>query len=325
MFVKNRLKGRIIYVDNNKFLLARGLDVYESSFDSYVLRKKTIISTNNFFSFLYKFSLFRRLLRKGIHHYVKTIDDEVFFYDKSIYSTKHNVSIKVPGSRPLCVCSDSQGNIYYGLYHSNPDRASKSYIYKVNAHDFSQEIFSLYDNVRHIHGVFYDEYTDKIWATTGDIDDECGLWVISKDNVPSLFLGGGQQERAVSIQFTKDYIFYGTDSPLEKNCLYRVSRKNKERVKICDVSSSVFYSTKVNEKIYFSTVIEPSEVNLDNAIQIWELSDESIKVDSFKKDIFPMKLFQYGQAQFPSGVTENNLCVYLSGVKNDGYTIIYQV
>ena len=72
------------------------------------------------------------------------------------------------------------------------------------------------------------------------------------------------------------------------------------------MESSVFWGCKVGDYLFFSTVVESSKVNECKDACIWGSKDgENWKcIARFRKDIWPMKLFQYGQIFFPTG--ENN-------------------
>ncbi|MDX2464215.1 MAG: hypothetical protein QNK31_06865, partial [Porticoccus sp.] len=56
---------------------------------------------------------------------------------------------------------------------------------------------------------------------------------------------------------------------------------------------------------------EPSKVNKSKNVVVWASNDKGENwkpIISFQKDIWPMKLFQYGQVRFPAG---DNLGPYL--------------
>ncbi|MCC8252545.1 NHL repeat-containing protein [Vibrio campbellii] len=323
MSIIRTIKGKVIYTDGSVRLISRGLDVYSQRNNN--KKEKLVVSLpstkiDRLFS---KSRLLSRLLRLGVHHYLKTRDDEIFFFNKSIYSLKHNKVLQVFGSRPLCVCSDKSGNIYYGRYHSNVNRGITSEVFRIDANDLSVSVFCEFDDVRHIHGVFFDEFTNRIWVTTGDVGSECGIWVLDNQGNKAKFIGGGQQERAVALLFSESSIYYGTDSPLEQNYIYKIDRTTRERQELTPVSGSVFYAIKAQGCYYFSTVVEPSDVNKSKYVELWKYSERASKIFETKKDIYPLKLFQYGQLTFPLTVKDSLLHVFCSGVNSDGNTLIF--
>lgn len=285
-------------------------------------RNKLFISCDNgeHFSFLFKvpFSLrehllsylmpLRRLFRLGIKH-VNLINSEniIIVANKKIYycnlSTKKCVSNNIVGSNPLNICVSNKKEIYYGEYRGNQER-SNIHIFKSSDLNKSWKIVWTFQNVRHIHGVFQDPYTNAFWVTTGDADNESGIWV-SYDEFKSIkkIYGNSQQVRAINLVFTKDLIYFGSDTPSEKNHIYCFSRDNFELENLIEVDNSVFFGCKSGENIFFSTAVEPSEVNKSQKASLWACTDKKNFrcVFSYKKDIFPKKLFQYGQIILPLG------------------------
>jgi hypothetical protein len=87
------------------------------------------------------------------------------------------------------------------------------------------------NSVLHIHVVTVDPYTGTLWIGTGDSDSQARLYY-STDHGESfnLFAIGAQYYRILSMWFTKDYIYWNTDSESEKQVVSRVKRtdhKNK--------------------------------------------------------------------------------------------------
>ena len=78
------------------------------------------------------------------------------------------------GSRPLSLCQDKIGTIYFGEYFSNIDKKPVN-IYKSNDNGISWSIAYTFkaNEINHIHGIFIDKYSDKVWFVTGDRDQEC--------------------------------------------------------------------------------------------------------------------------------------------------------
>ena len=82
-------------------------------------------------------------------------------------------------------------------------------------------------SIRHIHVVAVDEYTGNVWVGTGDDSHESRLYY-SEDygSTFKLFAMGSQYYRTLAIWFTKDYIYWNTDStaPSVKQVISRVPR-----------------------------------------------------------------------------------------------------
>lgn len=269
----------------------------------------------------------RRLFRSGVHHIIRIKDEQltvfadgyVRTFDRQVGSWNANPS-KISGSRPLCV-AEKDGIIFYGEYKSNPERGP-IHIYQSSDKGESWQIAHTITGVRHIHGVFVDPYTDSLWFTTGDNDSECGIWRTDENfSHVDLVQSGSQQVRAVELLFTQEHVYFGTDTPLEANFIYRFERDGGGLKRLASAPSSVFYGSQAGGRLFFATVCEPSETNETQ----WSILLGSFEVGSSwrelmraRKDIWPMKLFQYGQIKFPRTDHQGRFLWYsLCSLEND--------
>ena len=246
---------------------------------------------------------------------------------KTYYVTEHQFRFigHVIGSRPLNLCH-AHDNFYYGEYRSNPERSPVN-IWQWQQEQSAWQSVWQFTNVRHVHGIFHDPYTDSIWATTGDSDDESAIWQTS-DNFKTLnkVVGGNQQFRAVQLLFTKEYVYFGSDAPEEQNYIYRMARDGANHERLITVDSSVFFASKVNERLFFSTAVEPSTRNDSRMAAIWSAEGNGVweRVAEYKKDSLPMRYFQYGQIQFPSGPGDD-VHLYFSPFATAGHGDSYKM
>lgn len=323
------IKGRIIWVSRQSQYLVKKNKVFCSKNGRY-WASFFELPVNFVTTLLLSVPLVPRLLRLGIHHFVAANDKEVILFNKSLYkASKGSLQLPAPivGSRPLFLCH-VDGNFYYGEYRGNKEGTP--------VHIWCDEIESdawysvwTFNNVRHVHGVFYDEYTSSIWVTTGDSNEEAAIWN-TEDNFKTLekVVSGSQQVRAVQLLFTSSHVYFGSDAPDEKNFIYRMHRDGSNVEQLQEVSSSVFYGCKVGESLFFSTAIEPSKVNKSRAAEVWRSDNgkEWYLYTSFKKDLFSMKYFQYGQVLFPSGKGDDKyLYCYLLATEGHGKTIKFLI
>ena len=124
--------------------------------------------------------------------------------------------------------------------YNNPDNWGRVHTFKhVNA---GSPISDEPDNeIGHIHAINYDFYNDVLYCTTGDIDRHCRLWYsLDKGRtwgaVPNAVgwkqgdegTGNtqtiGQKWRFTNMIFTKDYVYWATDSFFAYHELYRIQR-----------------------------------------------------------------------------------------------------
>lgn len=317
------IKGRVILIDGNKFFIARGSSIFISEESE---EKKFIrLPVGLWQSIAMRFHLLSRLLRLGVHHFIYDGLGGYYcvFNKKCARFTADGELIgevvSLVGSRPLRV-DLYKGAMIYGEYRSNPERSAVA-VMSFDAHEH-KPLFRI-ENVRHVHSVRVKGF--NIYLSTGDYGDESGIWCWDGENVRSI-LRGGQQCRAVDFILAKDGIYYGTDTPLEQNYIYKLSYCGK-LTSLKKVSGSVFYISYQVNRYWLATVIEPSDVNKSKYVELWASKpDDNTKwelMKCFKKDIWPMKLFQYGQIQFPYVYksAEKEVFFYLQGVKNSGKSV----
>lgn len=230
----------------------------------------------------------------------------------------------------LSFCQMPDGCVYYGDYGMNPQNRP-IHIYQI---DESLEPTIVYTfpagSIRHVHSLVYDQWRKRFFVFTGDEGEQIGIYVANRDFTQvEPFLIGSQQYRAVVGYVTKRYLFYATDAVMEDNFLYRVSledhqenpgEKNKvERLR--ELNGSVIYGCQLKDGFLLSTTVEPYPSKksrllslIDNRrglgiksaeVMLYHVSGEG-KVrllQSYQKDKWPMRLFQYGCVQFPAIVS----------------------
>jgi hypothetical protein len=299
-------KGIVNYQDENLLLFSRGKSLFKKTSDG--IEKIVSLYENILEKWFCSSNLFRRLTRSHIHHVLPVDSNKliVFASKKIFYININKKSIitekNISGSRPLCVTTFGD-YVYYGEYTSNPERKPIR-LFRSKPPYTDWEIVKKFTNIRHIHGVFEDPFTNSLWITTGDQDQESWIHQLSDETFePSFSIGGSQMYRAVSLVFTEKYIYFGSDAPAEKNYIIRFKRGDSRAEKLTEVGGPVFYGCSLHNQLFFSTVCEPSKVNRTDAVELWHSfnGNEWSKALEIEKDIWNMKFFQYGQLLFPKG------------------------
>jgi hypothetical protein len=210
------------------------------------------------------------------------------------------------GTRPLHITAVPAGAVFWGEYFDN---ASRDEVYVYGSHDggLTWSVAHTFPKgaIRHIHNIVHDPWDNCLWILTGDYGDECRILRATCDlSHVQPVLQGNQQARAVALVPTRDGLYFSTDTPLEENFIYRLDRAGT-MTRLAKISSSSIYGCGVGRNLFFSTMVEPSKVNLDRNVRIYTARADSPadwrSVLSWKKDIWPMSLFQYGNAFFPDG------------------------
>ena len=138
--------------------------------------------------------------------------------------------------RSACALADD-GNVYFGEYFQNPEREPiHVYRYTPGAPKLETVYTFPAGAVRHVHGIYRDPYTSRLWCLTGDRGDEC-RFLTTDDGFRSVDLVGSGDEtwRCVSAQFTRDHVYYGTDAEFQTNHLYRFHRASGDRETLVEI------------------------------------------------------------------------------------------
>jgi hypothetical protein len=260
-----------------------------------------------------------RLVRDGFHALAglgNSLDDQTMvgavpgaLVTRASGSDEFHVTHRVQrGTRPLHVTAVPSGSIYWGEYFDNRERAEVHiYVSTDRGRTWQVAYTFLAGSIRHVHNIVYDRWGDYLWIMTGDEGSECKVLRASCDlRSVEVVLAGNQQTRAVAAIPTEKGLYLSTDTPFEKNHVYRLDREgNVEQV--CDLASSSIFGCRVGcrtgEAMFFSTMVEPSAVNTGREVHLagsrngtkWQV------LARWKKDNLPMRYFQYGNAFLPDG------------------------
>jgi hypothetical protein len=279
-----------------------------------------------------------RLLRDGFHSlavlpnaFVGAVPGAIITLnsDRREFRITHKI---VRGTRPLHVTATPTGSVFWGEYFDNASR-NEVHIYGSFDGGATWNVVHTFQRgtIRHVHNIVHDPWQDCLWVLTGDYGDECRILRASCDfSQVEVVLKGNQQARSVAAVPTESGLYFSSDTPLESNFIYRLDR-NGNLSKLKGINSSSIYGCRVGEHLFFSTMVEPSEVNRDRVVRVYSgvvnSQDEWQSQLSWVKDRWPLRLFQYGNAIFPDGNNSTScLAVTTIAVQSDDMvTSLYQV
>ncbi|MHA1705032.1 MAG: WD40/YVTN/BNR-like repeat-containing protein [Promethearchaeota archaeon] len=186
-----------------------------------------------------------------------------------------------------------------------------------------------FKGIRHIHCVQYDPYEKLLWLGTGDRDEESKIMFSEDEGESWISIGSGSQMfRTISLLFTENYVYWGTDTPARQSYIYRYRRKDGKIEQLAPVSGPVYYSTLLSNGImFFSTGAEGRSEGIsrawDNKAHIWASIDGERwqSVMSWNKDRWPY-ILGFGRILFANGKDMNVLAFTtqcLKGVDNKLY------
>lgn len=299
---------KVLTVYSNYLLAARGYRIDKYSLDGEWIEYVGTIKDKKFEKWAgYKFT--RRLMRAEITSLYELADGAmVAIAKKAIFRKEKNEQLfrkvfSVPrGSKPLNVCFSKEGKAYFGEYFQNIEKEDV-HVYESDDDCRTWKIVYTFPkgNINHVHGLFFDHYTNRIWILTGDRENECIIgW--TDDGFKTLHeeLRGGQEYRSCQLFFYKDFIVYATDSQYIENEIRAINRKTLQISSLGKIQGSAIKGGQIGEFAYLSTTVEPSKVNNDKYSHLWVSRNGQEWKELFKvrKDRWP-SILQYATIEFP--------------------------
>lgn len=296
--------------DHERMLLSRGADLYEVNHNGEEFRYLGTFPLRWSWKLPTKFRALQRVLRAMYTNVIRFTDASLLtMFAKDIALLKNGQFQKVSGAlRPLRVlrgaCAFTQHErVYFGEYIDNSERG-EIHVYCYEPHENMLQVAYTFraGEIRHVHGVYRDPYSNDLWCLTGDLPTECRI-LRSSDEFQTLDqVGSGEESwRAVSLQFTADAIWYGTDAQFAQNHLYRIDRVTGERKRIAALPGPVYYSAQTNDGLFFAVTAELCPSQTDRHATLWHVDGrESVnRIAAIEKDSFSNKYFMHGTLNFP--------------------------
>lgn len=304
-----KIKGKAIEVDKNLILLSKGSafqrisipDGQKNNLGSLARWEYTLVS---------RFRMLQRIARAEVTGMYSLPDGNQLavakkglFLKKPDECTFEKVFAMPRGSKPLNICIAPSGNLYLGEYFQNMEKQAVNIYGSEDNGQTWNIVYSFPDgNINHIHGLFFDKYTNRIWVATGDRENECIIGY-TEDEFKTFVevFRGGQEYRTCQLFFYKDFIVFGTDTQYQQNVIKKFDRKTLEITELQKVQGSVIKGGQVGDVAFISTTVEPSDVNIDRWAHLWVTKDGLHWEERYKakKDWLPATLFQFGTFEFP--------------------------
>lgn len=331
-------KGKkVIEVNQDGLVAVKGYNFFRYSYATQKWEKYAHINDgiNTLFS---SFALSRRLTRAEITKYYHLQDgSELCIARKGVFrrepgSSEFTKTFNVTrGSRPMYLCEDVDGGVYFGEYFQNMEKQAV-HVYGSQDHGKTWEIVRTFaeGNINHVHGIYMDPYTKNMWLATGDRENECIIGY-TKDGFKTFteVFRGGQEYRTCILFFYKDFIVFGTDSQYQQNELKKFDRNTLEITHLQNVQGPVIRGVQIGDVAMISTDVEPSDVNKDLNAYVWITKDglQWEELCKGRKDILPPMLFQFGVFDLPAYAPNVRLDkIYVTGKavkKYGGNTLVF--
>jgi len=310
-------RARVLYVEGNRTIVARGnrIFLYENG-EQESATVNLPVSFNE--KILSRFTFTRLGLRLGVHAAQPLGDGRILVVLKRCFFLVYqDGSSRVvdrvhrgnkPASRAICQVPD--GSIIYGEYFLNRDRHSPVAIYSTNnvENGFTKLFEFPAGEVRHIHFVQWDPFAACLWMGTGDANSECHLFKSTDVGVSWVCIGGGSQEwRAVSVIFTNDALFWGTDAGSDagntRNYIVRFDRITHSISLVERIQGPCHGAGALRDgTLFISTGVEGGDNEVDTSAHLWVSRDGKIwrEVYARQKNMWPY-IVQFGVIRIPPG------------------------
>ena len=304
----------------NYFIASKGYKIIQYKYEGDHPRLSGIVIDRKYYWYA-KSSISRRLLRAEVTNYYHFLDDcDLVIAKHGIFKKIGDNFVKclhIPrGSKPLNLCILPNGHMFFGEYFQN---IGKDAVHIYGSFDYGETwciVFTFKPgNINHIHGLFYDKFTGRIWVLTGDREKECIIGY-TEDEFKSFHevFRGGQEYRSCQLFFYTDFIVFATDSQYIQNEIKCFDRETLEIKILARIQGSAIKGGQSGNISFLSTTVEPSKVNTEKNAHIWLTKDGLHWEDVYSapKDWWP-SIFQFGTFEFPQYATPIKDRLYFSG------------
>lgn len=342
----NFIKGRLLYLlDNHYGLLFKQMTFFlvdMKTQEEKLVCKLPVGRSNAFISRCRLLSRFKRWEPKcagrlSETEFVISLFRSCWLVDVAKKSCEKLCDIPTGFSEVINFCSNKEG-IYWGDYGRNPNHHEVK-IYHLERDRNIRVVYTFPAGaVRHIHNIVVDGEGFILYA--GDNEVEAGIYKANKDWSEVIPWKTGQQKYRAVVGFPYDNgVLYATDSVDTENHIRYITNEGDEKI-LTTLNGSCIYGCESIDYYLFSTTVEPHEggeklslifeklgggiKSRDVTIVAVSKKDLSVRqIASFKKDWWPMKLFQYGRCIFAGGQNKEDevWCSPVACKKYDGKTI----
>lgn len=253
-------------------------------------------------------------------------------------------------SHPLNFCSlkvYGEPVVYWGDYGDNNSQEA-IHVHRIGE-DCKDEIVCTFQAgmIKHVHNILYDKWRNRFIILTGDFGENVGIYIANKDfSLVEPYYIGSEKYRAVQALVTANGLIWATDAVIADNYLYYLDFETNEIKRLSSLNGSVIYGMEVNGGLLFSTTVEPYpsssskiatllDYRLGPGIKSRDVHllfvDKDLQVKEmgrYRKDLWLMRLFQYGQIMFPYYEDKHQNEVYVNPMavkKFDGKEIIIKL
>ena len=138
-------------------------------------------------------------------------------------------------------------NAYFGEYVNGIKRAIR--VIRISDNGEKTEVCYTFEKgeIKHIHGIFWDKYRQRLWVTTGDSNQESSFYYTDDEfTTVHKFRGGDQSWRAVSLIITENHLVWGMDAGKDApsdaiNHVYRLDLTTGDRQQVATIGNPAYH------------------------------------------------------------------------------------
>jgi hypothetical protein len=216
----------------------------------------------------------------------------------------------------------TRAGIYFGEYGANERRKAVP-VWASRDDGQTWQIIHYFPagSIKHIHGVYRDPFSDRLWIPTGDFAGECFLYSADPDFRDVRRHGDGTQPwRSVSLLFSKDHIYWGMDSQLQSSQLCAFDRVTETLTQHQKFPGPVWYSKQLDDGwVVLQTTVESGPGVQDDSAHVFVSRDLLTwrSIGKFRKDPWPKRYFKFGVLAFADGPQTSKEFVLFGAALND--------
>lgn len=221
---------------------------------------------------------------------IPVVSDRVLVNDANISITYSCIKTHVSDESNKPGIGDSWQEFWKSTENTSDNKWSEEKLY-LSTEDRGQ--------VRHLHNLQKDPFSQNIWLSTGDEDSESNIFYHNNKFLPDKktkivilnLIGSDSQEwRTCGFVFTKKFIYWGMDAQVDPQHIFRIRRSDNENYiskskayypkedlgSLSDKSffSSLGISDKGDDIALLSTGYEISQYNIDNLARIFAVKEK---------------------------------------------------
>jgi len=322
--IVDTVKGRAVRIAGEKELyISRKYNLYSYKFDARKTELVVKAACPGWRKMIEMSRLLCRLFRHEIRSFIPLPDGGKILATRQwvYYSLPDQIELmpaKVNAANvipPMCLNIDSNGRIFWGEYWSDDvhPKPIRLFVSEDKGKTYEPVLGFNAREILHIHSVVEDVYDNCYWLFTGDHDNEPGIARLSKDLKSMDWLVRGQQKyRAVNAFVFKDTLVYGTDSEVDYNGIYAISKSSGRLEKLSDTPGSTLFTGRFGKWFALSTGVEYFRKFKQDKATLWLSKDGFSWQQVFEatKDIWSKKYFQFGGIVLPAGNWNRNEIVF---------------